>query len=74
MPGHELAGAVIMETPRAQALRAEVEARVKPFCADWPPERVAEVVNHIVGVTLKYDRITTRSVATDTGFREPTIV
>jgi hypothetical protein len=63
-----------METPRAQTLRAEVEARVKPFCVGWPPERVAEVVDRIVAVTLKYDRITTRSVAIDTGFSQRMIV
>jgi hypothetical protein len=63
-----------METPRAQALRAEVEARVKPFCEGWSAVRLAEVVDHIVAVTLKYDRIITKPVVLNTGFSERMIV
>jgi hypothetical protein len=63
-----------METPRSQSLRAEVEARVKPFCEGWSDVRLAEVVDHIVAVTLKYDRIVSRPVAVNTRFSERMIV
>lgn len=45
-----------MDTDAPKALRAEVEARLRPVCADWPEELFQTVLDQIVAITVKYDR------------------
>ena len=44
-----------MDEIRGTVLRAEVEARLRPVCPDWPESLFQEVVSQIVEITLKYD-------------------
>lgn len=43
------------ETERLEELRAEITARLKPVCVDWPEETFDAMVAHIASVTLKYE-------------------
>ena len=36
-------------------LIAEIEQRLRPLCADWPPDVFASMVREMVEVRLKYD-------------------
>ena len=36
-------------------LIAEIEQRLRPLCADWPPDVFARMVQEMVEVRLKYE-------------------
>lgn len=46
----------VMKEIDPDGLRASIEARLKPVCADWPEPLFAAVVSQIVAITVKYDR------------------
>ena len=45
-----------MDEVRATVLRAEVEARLRPVCPDWPEPLFQAVVSQVVEISIKYDR------------------
>ena len=44
-----------MDEIRGTVLRADVEARLRPVCPDWPESLFQAVVSRIVEITIKYD-------------------
>lgn len=47
------------EPLRLAALRADIEARLRPVCADWPPDLFQQIVESLAAITLKYEGIST---------------
>ena len=45
-----------MDEISGTVLRADVEARLRPVCPDWPETLFQAVVSQIVEITMKYDR------------------
>jgi hypothetical protein len=50
---------------RLTQLRAQIGARLKATCAEWPVERFTALVHQIATITLKYERLDMRPVAYD---------
>ena len=44
-----------MDEISGTVLRAEVEARLRPVCPDWPESLFQAVISQIVEITIKYD-------------------
>ena len=42
------------ETRRA-AIAHDLNARLAPVCADWPPELFAEMIDRLADISLKYE-------------------
>ena len=43
------------EVTRRDALIHELQARLGPACADWPPELFRSMVEGLADITLRYD-------------------
>lgn len=39
---------------RLRALKADISARLKAVCADWPEDEFEAMVHRLAGITLKY--------------------
>ena len=35
---------------------ADLTARLRPVCTEWPPELFGAMIEHLADITLKYDR------------------
>lgn len=42
------------EDVRLRALKADISARLRPVCADWPAERFDSMVERLASITLRY--------------------